>query len=161
MKDCPKCGVEHSKSGVFCSRKCANSRQWSDADREKKSASCKGRIPWHKGKTIGSNPVKNAKLSDTLRSKHRERFENGEIFTRSTLKAYIIERAGGYYCQVCELTEWRGKPISLQVDHIDGCATNNTPENLRLICPNCHSQTETFGGKNRGNGRKSLGVRTF
>jgi hypothetical protein len=43
--------------------------------------------------------------------------------------------------------EWNGKPLSLQLDHIDGERCNNLMENLRLLCPNCHSQTPTFAGK--------------
>jgi 5-methylcytosine-specific restriction endonuclease McrA len=46
---------------------------------------------------------------------------------------------------VCDITEHNGKPITLQIDHIDGDRENNTFENLRFICPNCHSQTETWG----------------
>ena len=46
------------------------------------------------------------------------------------------------------------KKIVLEVDHIDGLHYNNTVDNLRLICPNCHSQTDTYKNKNNGNGRK-------
>jgi hypothetical protein len=53
-------------------------------------------------------------------------------------------------CSVCGLgTVWNNLPISLHVDHINGNSFDNTLENLRFICPNCHSQTETFGSKNR------------
>ena len=43
--------------------------------------------------------------------------------------------------------------IPLEIDHIDGNSENNSEENLRLICPNCHSLTSTYRGANRGNGR--------
>jgi hypothetical protein len=60
----------------------------------------------------------------------------------------------GNKCSVCDLEKWLGKKIVLEVDHIDGLHYNNTVENLRLICPNCHSQTETYKNKNKGKGRK-------
>lgn len=50
-------------------------------------------------------------------------------------------------CEICGITEWNGKPINCQLDHIDGNKYNQSLENLRIICPNCHSQTETFGYK--------------
>ena len=43
---------------------------------------------------------------------------------------------------------YNGKPLTLQLDHIDGNPINNNLENLRFLCPNCHSQTDTFAGKN-------------
>ena len=61
-----------------------------------------------------------------------------------------------YKCSICNLVEWNGKAISLQLDHINGQRKDNRIENLRLLCPNCHSQTDTFCGKNiKGIKRKS------
>lgn len=51
-------------------------------------------------------------------------------------------------CESCDLTEWLGQPISLELDHIDGDRTNHIYSNLRILCPNCHAQTETYRGKN-------------
>jgi len=52
-------------------------------------------------------------------------------------------------CSICNLSNnWNGKPLILQVDHINGDNTNNTPTNLRFVCPNCHTQTDTYGHKN-------------
>jgi len=76
-------------------------------------------------------------------------------------KKYLIDTRG-HKCEVCEKTEWMGKPIPLEVDHISGNNQDNDPSNLRLICPNCHSQTDTYKAKNKGNGRshrrKNAGV---
>jgi hypothetical protein len=47
-------------------------------------------------------------------------------------------------CEMCGLTEWRGSPIQLELDHIDGNRSNNSLSNLRMLCPNCHAQTETW-----------------
>ena len=54
-----------------------------------------------------------------------------------------------YECYECGLSTWRDKKISLQLDHINGVHNDHRIENLRLLCPNCHSQTETFCGKNK------------
>ena len=52
-------------------------------------------------------------------------------------------------CSECGLSEWNNKPLSLQLDHIDGDSSNHVLKNLRLLCPNCHSQTDTYCGKNK------------
>ncbi len=62
------------------------------------------------------------------------------------IKKYKLKE---YVCECCKLFEWLGKPISLHLDHIDGDNTNNLLSNLRWLCPNCHSQTETYCGKNK------------
>jgi hypothetical protein len=53
-------------------------------------------------------------------------------------------------CEVCGITEWMGNRLSFELDHIDGDRTNHKIDNIRIICPNCHSQTETYRGKNVG-----------
>ena len=53
-----------------------------------------------------------------------------------------------YSCECCGLSEWNGIPITLQAHHKDGDKTNNELENLQLLCPNCHSQTENYCSKN-------------
>ena len=75
----------------------------------------------------------------------------GVVPGNTTLRRYFTEKYDS--CQICGITEWNGNHIGLELDHIDGNATNNVECNLRLICPNCHSQTPTFKNKNRGNGR--------
>jgi hypothetical protein len=52
-------------------------------------------------------------------------------------------------CIECHISKWQGKPLSLHLDHIDGDNTNNELSNLRLLCPNCHSQTPTYCGRNK------------
>ena len=76
---------------------------------------------------------------------------------RSLIRKFLIKR-DGYRCACCGIDSWNGKDITLWTDHIDGNATNNHSSNFRLVCPNCDSQSETFGGKNYGKGRKSRGI---
>ncbi len=52
-------------------------------------------------------------------------------------------------CETCGLTERRERPISLELHHVNGDGLDNRIENLLLLCPNCHSQTDTWGGKNK------------
>lgn len=53
-----------------------------------------------------------------------------------------------YKCSICGVGgNWNNKPLTLQIDHIDGDYNNNTKDNLRWLCPNCHSQTSTYGNK--------------
>jgi hypothetical protein len=53
------------------------------------------------------------------------------------------------HCEICGLPGWEGRPISLELHHVNGDSADNRLENLRLLCPNCHSQTENFGSRNK------------
>lgn len=71
--------------------------------------------------------------------------------TRTIKKILLLEY--GESCQECMLSVWNDKPIPLEIEHINGDFRDNTKQNLRLLCPNCHSLTDTYKSKNRGNGR--------
>lgn len=69
-----------------------------------------------------------------------------DIFQRTkvknaTLKKYLMKEGRGLECEECGISEYNGKPITLQLHHIDGNPKNNSRENLKFLCPNCHSQT--------------------
>lgn len=61
----------------------------------------------------------------------------------------IREGIKKHKCEICKRKTWCKKKIPLQLDHINGIRTDNRLENLRIICPNCHSQTPTWCGKNK------------
>ena len=72
----------------------------------------------------------------------------GNKCRRSILHRLLVEKNGDY-CFECGIASvWNEKYLRMQVDHIDGLCYNNEVSNLRLLCPNCHSQTETFCGRN-------------
>ena len=74
--------------------------------------------------------------------------ENSSYANRSNLKKRMYLMGYKEECSECGIgPEWNGKPITLQLDHINGIYNDHRLENLRIICPNCHSQTETFAGR--------------
>jgi Zn finger protein HypA/HybF involved in hydrogenase expression len=68
-------------------------------------------------------------------------------YTKNNAKTYF-KRNTPYKCSCCGISEWNGNPIVLQIDHIDGNNSNDVIENYRYLCPNCHTQTDTWGVKN-------------
>ena len=56
-----------------------------------------------------------------------------------------------HQCESCLCETWMGQPIPLELDHINGDRWDSRLENLRLLCPNCHAQTDTYRGRNIGN----------
>ena len=74
------------------------------------------------------------------------------------LKNRLLEE--GYFqwqCISCQQTKWLGNSIPLELDHIDGNSANNTLQNLRLLCPNCHALTPTYRGKNQKRAKSGRG----
>ena len=64
-------------------------------------------------------------------------------------KRLITEGLKEHKCECCGITEWNKKPAPIELDHINGNHHDNRLENLRILCPNCHAQTDTYRGKNK------------
>ena len=95
---------------------------------------------WNRGKKIGpKRPVETYLV------------ENRLVQSNSLKKRLLTEGLKHHKCECCGITEWNGQPAPIELDHIDGNRYNNTIENLRILCPNCHAQTETYRGKNKRN----------
>lgn len=76
-----------------------------------------------------------------------DRFRKGNAIKANKALAAIVNLRG-HRCECCGNSEWLGEPIALEVHHLDGDHLNNELDNLQLLCPNCHAQTENWRGKN-------------
>ena len=95
----------------------------------------------------GTN-TKNANIACT--TPHDEYFAKNKPHSGGHIRERILKyKLLPYECASCgNKGEWQGKELRLQVDHKNGDHNDNQLHNLRFLCPNCHAQTETFGGKN-------------
>jgi Zn finger protein HypA/HybF involved in hydrogenase expression/YHS domain-containing protein len=101
---------------------------------------------WSKGKTsLEDNRIK------STANTYEDIFCEDSSANATYVKSLIIKKELlPYKCSVCNMNPvWNGKELKLQMDHINGNKRDQRLENLRMICPNCHSQTETFGSKNK------------
>lgn len=105
-----------------------------------------------------SNKCQGIERAKTANKKRIEDLKKGKLIHRNAIKKALLGLGIEYKCSICSINKWRGKKLSLVLDHIDGRANNNNIDNLRLICHNCDSQTDHYKGKNKGFGRKSLGL---
>lgn len=140
---CKKCGNDHDGSfgsGIFCSISCANSRIRTEEIKRKISEGVSNSEVWKKVdySKMNSDPNKILKNKETWKNKR-----NWSTAHISTIKKWIREDRLNI-CEECGIDNWLGKKITLEIDHIDGNTKNNSPENLKLLCPNCHSQTPTW-----------------
>jgi 5-methylcytosine-specific restriction endonuclease McrA len=79
-------------------------------------------------------------IADLLSSPKRNRSHlKGRL-----IKAQLLENR----CEACGLESWLGRPLNMHLDHANGVRNDNRLENLRMLCPNCHSQTPTYSGRN-------------
>lgn len=81
-------------------------------------------------------------LIDILNGLHPQ-YPTSKIIPRLVKEGYK-----SYRCECCGLSEWNNKRIGLELNHIDGNNANHKLENLEILCPNCHSQTDTFKSRN-------------
>lgn len=102
---------------------------------------------WSKGLTT----LDDDRIKSSLFKKEGEPFCEDSLTNPSCVKSLILKKnLLPYKCAICNMDPyWNGKDLKLQLDHINGIRTDHRLENLRLVCPNCHSQTDTFCAKNK------------
>lgn len=151
---CKNCG-EHTTNQSFCSSSCSASynnrnNHWRDTQGRRalygNCLQCDVQLEKSQ-KVYCSNQCQHD-------HKYTQRIAHWKVtgkFSKAPVKRYLAEKREG--CWECGITSWNNKEIVLELEHIDGNSDNNTEENLSLLCPNCHSQTPTYKGRNTGNGR--------
>lgn len=107
---------------------------------------------------LGINPPDGWKADPTKAARERLTRPDNDVFVidstysnRRELKKRLARNGMAQMCASCGIgPEWNGSPLTLQLEHANGVFNDNRVENLSLLCPNCHSQTETFAGGNAG-----------
>lgn len=146
--------TEKKYGSKFCSQSCAATYNNTRRTRKKKYCiECGTELKT--GKKYCSNTCMAKHMSknivhEWLTGKHPGAIRGGSCQLLSAIKNYVMERASNK-CEECDcnkINPYNGKSI-LQIDHIDGNALNNNPNNLKVLCPNCHAMTKYYG--NNGN----------
>lgn len=142
-KVCINCGNKYSVKPSRVNSKCCSRNCW-----------CNYRKCIRNCKNCNKLLKNRQKLFCSIKCQHKYYAKNKiglGIAGIRLLKKTLYEKSNK--CNICGISEWNGINIMLELNHIDGNSMNNNIENLELICPNCHSQTPTYKGKNKGNGR--------
>lgn len=141
------------RSRKFCCRSCAAIRN--NQKYPKRSSSEKRYCLQCRKQTKNQKFCSHACHKDYEWEKRKRRIEDGyQGFYYKMYKKYLIEKFGEACrnCGWCEVNPHSGN-IPVELEHIDGNSSNNSLDNLTLLCPNCHSLTPTYGALNMGNGR--------
>lgn len=159
--NCENCKNEHNGyygSGRFCSSKCARgfSTKSKRAEINKKiSSKLKGREGHDKGFKKGHDDRRKILTKeDRLKAVKAKELYRKELYSKLEFinlpmaeKRRIVLREQENKCFECKIDSWLGNPITLELHHIDGDNTNNERTNLMFLCPNCHSQTDSWRRK--------------
>ena len=162
--NCKNCGKGFQpkwKKNMFCSSSC--SATYNNKKKGRMSETCefckKEFYKRHRDARFCSIKCS----SENLRNNKIKKFLLGELSDEQvrtpSIRRYLVLRQEGK-CEICGSEPFHnGRVLVFVVDHIDGDCTNNNHENIRAICPNCNSQTETFTGKNVGNQKEKRRAR--
>ena len=136
---------EKRKTNIFCSSSCSaifNNKNRPRIIKICQLPTCNNLIDRQAVSFCSRKCYNNNKLLESFKC-----VENGNAEER-IVKKYLLHHYGNI-CFECGITSWQGKELKMDLDHIDGNSDNNTLENCRLLCPNCHRQTPTYKGGNK------------
>lgn len=132
------CPANRRKNSEKCKEGYENGLRDAKAIYDAKSQDAKDRMNWNKG-NFNADFIYNGK------GNHKQ----------------VLIQERGYRCECCCGEIWMGKPIPLELEHVDGDNRNNVKDNLKLLCPNCHAQTPTYRGRGINTGRKTVDDQTL
>jgi len=160
MIRCLRCNKEHNGSfgsGKYCSIECANSRGPRNDDFKKKvSKKLTGVLPWNTGKELSEEHKVKIGKSLIGKTRYNPDYSDEKVFVENSsfhrrgiknriLKNNLLE----YKCVCCgNKGMHNNQKLVLQLDHINGVNNDHRLENLRFLCPNCHTQQDTYAAKN-------------
>lgn len=143
MWSCNKCGFSTDKQKQFAGHIGGHKRLGKKKPIEELSESYKRKLT-----------ILERKLNGSFNGRIPKFIPFEKLKKDATRKKRLIEKRG-HQCESCKLTEWLGKKIPVELDHIDGHPGHNLESNLRLLCPNCHAQTPFYRGANKGRHSKT------
>lgn len=162
---CKECG-KSTTNPVFCSKSCSakfNNKQSPKRISKHKDSIIKLRkdgltlseIKNELGCSLGivryfTKDVKVNTKEIATRKLKANRKDIGSLISTSTIRSRMI-KDGRNVCDICGISTWNGVKITLEIHHVDGNNKNNTQNNLQMLCPNCHSQTDNYRNRNRNN----------
>jgi hypothetical protein len=141
MKRCKYCNEVIKECNTFCNSSCAAS--YNNSKHPKRTPKIVKSCPNCGGRVLREDC---RFCSRSCRMQYK--INNGIKLDPKTIRRYYL-KLRGLICEECKNTHWNGLLIPLDIHHIDGNPRNNRPENIRVLCPNCHTQTDNYKSKNR------------